>query len=41
MLVRNQAENLETDWIVGGIFMTLGAILLAVTVLDALGVKPP
>lgn len=40
-LVRDQAENVTTGWIVGSIFMALGTVLLAVTILDALGVKPP
>lgn len=40
-LVKEEAENVTTGWIVGSIFMAIGAILIIIAVLDGLGVQPP
>lgn len=41
VLVKERAEDVKTGWIVGAIFMGIGAIMLAITILDTLGGSPP
>lgn len=40
-LVKEEAENVTTGWIVGSVFLVIGAVLLTIAVLDGLGVQPP